>query len=453
MEGKRQSTVGNISNDTLTIDANPTKEFFIDMLTKDIPLIRAILDLVDNSLDGARRMRGDSDYNGLNVNIDYSDNNFRISDNCGGITVDTARRYAFRFGRSERVDELKHSVGRFGVGMKRALFKMGKDFNILSICEYSRFRIIINIDVWKNKDKWEFQFDELKENISRIPSDQWGTSIVITSLYDEVAEKFRLVNFNNDLRIALESAHQYAMDQGLEIVVNRVPLRFRPAELLQSNDIKPAYWETTYTQNDKAPITVKIYTGISKSDPKSAGWYIYCNGRMILDADKTIDTGWGEGNEKKIPRYHNQYSMFRGYLFFESDDASLLPWNTTKTGVDTDSSLYRTIRLEMLTFMRPVIDFINDWDKEKDSAEITGHKPLDIAVASASVKRLSAVNTAESFIRPRSAPQPRLPQTQRIQYDRPIEEIEKLKNHLGVRSNKEVGEKTFEYYLESECYE
>jgi hypothetical protein len=41
-----------ISRDSKHIKASPTKEFFIYMLVKDIPLNRAIIDLVDNSVDG-----------------------------------------------------------------------------------------------------------------------------------------------------------------------------------------------------------------------------------------------------------------------------------------------------------------------------------------------------------------------------------------------------------------
>jgi hypothetical protein len=36
------------------ISAEPTKSFFVDMLTRDIALEQAILDLVDNSVDGAK---------------------------------------------------------------------------------------------------------------------------------------------------------------------------------------------------------------------------------------------------------------------------------------------------------------------------------------------------------------------------------------------------------------
>ena len=93
---------------------------------------------------------------------------------------------------------------------------------------------------------------------------------------------------------------------------------------------------------------------------------MFCNGRMVLGADQTITTGWGEGGEKTIPKYHNQFATFRGYVFFDSDDGSLLPWNTTKTGVDLDSRLYRAVRLDMVSVMRPAIDFLNRWKEEKD---------------------------------------------------------------------------------------
>jgi len=38
--------------------ANPTKEFFVKMITRDITLEDCILDLIDNSVDGAWRSEG-----------------------------------------------------------------------------------------------------------------------------------------------------------------------------------------------------------------------------------------------------------------------------------------------------------------------------------------------------------------------------------------------------------
>ena len=39
------------------VEATPEKRFFVSMLVKDIELIPAIVDLVDNSIDGAKRLR------------------------------------------------------------------------------------------------------------------------------------------------------------------------------------------------------------------------------------------------------------------------------------------------------------------------------------------------------------------------------------------------------------
>ena len=39
----------------MKISAEPSKRFFIDMLTKDIGLVECILDLVDNSIDSLIR--------------------------------------------------------------------------------------------------------------------------------------------------------------------------------------------------------------------------------------------------------------------------------------------------------------------------------------------------------------------------------------------------------------
>jgi hypothetical protein len=40
------------------VDANPTKAFFVRMITRDISLEDCILDLIDNSVDGAWKLEG-----------------------------------------------------------------------------------------------------------------------------------------------------------------------------------------------------------------------------------------------------------------------------------------------------------------------------------------------------------------------------------------------------------
>ena len=104
-----------MSDNRRVIHAEPTKELFIYMLVRDIPLIRAIVDLVDNSVDGATRLQSNQNYEGLWIKILANKQFFKIEDNCGGITVKDAEEYAFKFGRANDAEATPKSIGRFGI--------------------------------------------------------------------------------------------------------------------------------------------------------------------------------------------------------------------------------------------------------------------------------------------------------------------------------------------------
>ena len=133
---------------TNIIEGNPTKTFFIDMITRDISIKDAIIDLLDNSIDGANNINPLS-YAGLYIDINITKEHFIVKDNCGGFSLDTAKKYAFRFGRPEDAKQTLGSVGRFGIGMKRALFKMGKNFSVESKTINDHFSVNVNVDEWK----------------------------------------------------------------------------------------------------------------------------------------------------------------------------------------------------------------------------------------------------------------------------------------------------------------
>jgi hypothetical protein len=137
-------------NEVRQVKAKPHKRFFIDMITRDISLEACVLDLIDNSVDGATRASdespapkrakspkphplssGGSRYHGYKIEVEFSKSSFSIADNCGGIPVIIACEYAFNFGRdpSEPTDaDTEAGIGIYGIGMKRALFKLGSMF-------------------------------------------------------------------------------------------------------------------------------------------------------------------------------------------------------------------------------------------------------------------------------------------------------------------------------------
>lgn len=443
-------------NEENVINAMPEKDFFIRMLVKDIGLTQVVPDLVDNCVDGARRLRPEGNFEGLYVRIEIDGNHFRIADNCGGIPVEIAKKYAFRFGRPKEMyeDQVNYptirSIGQFGIGMKRALFKLGSNFRITSTTETSRFVVKVNVDEWAKTDKWQFEFAELEEKKS--PLDECGTDIYVSPLLNDVSEKFGLSNFVSQIKLELEAKHTTSMDNGLAVSVNKVALNARDLPLIQSEHIRSGYKELTFFEDQESPVTVKLFVGIGPGDSEAYGWYIFCNGRLLLDADKTSLTGWGGGQKDDLnPRAHIQFNRFRGYAFFDSDDVSLLPWNTTKDGVDVDSALFETVSLEMRSMMRPVLTFLDKVHRENQTDE---DRPLATAI-----EQGKKVNVTGLTLQPRRFEWPTVtakiaPTTTRIGYSRSVEQVNCLKSKLGLNSNKEVGEHTFDYFVQLlECEE
>jgi hypothetical protein len=149
--------------------------------------------------------------------------------------------------------------------------------------------------------------------------------------------------------------------------------------------------------------------------------------------------------------YHPDFAFFRGYVYFDSDDGALLPWTTTKTGVDADSPVYKSAQREMIEMTRPILAFLSNLEKER--ASDSAKHPLLDALRTAQNKVVQKVTQPHAFVSPPPAPPPSGPRMQKIQYSKPAAEIEKAKKLLKVRSFTAVGEKTFEYFMRYEAEE
>jgi hypothetical protein len=180
---------------------------------------------------------------------------------------------------------------------------------------------------------------------------------------------------------------------------------------------------------------------------------VNCNGRFVLEADQSLKTGWGEigGERILIPKWHHQYSRFRGFVFFNSNDPARIPWNTTKTGIDSEAAVFKKVREKMVLITRGVIDFLNQLDAENDRDE----KPLtDALEASPSVllpEIMTAVAEKSEFRVNPSAGAVNIERLVRISYQKPLGQVVKARQKLGVEGNKDVGSETFDYYFKYEC--
>lgn len=454
--------------DPRRVEAAPEKIFFVSMLTKDIELIPAIIDLVDNSVDGAKRLRPDGDYAGLMVRItikaDQDDGCFVIDDNCGGIDADVARRYAFRFGRPDAFEGVEGSVGQFGVGMKRAIFKLGRSFRVDSRGKASRFVIDADVDEWArdHDPDWSFRFNDLEEPWTPPEGARLGTTITVTRLQPAVLRDLTLTQTLGRLRTDLRLRHQQALLAGLTIELNDDLLVASTPGLLQSEVVRPIN-RTFDIPTEGSVVRARLVAGVvrgrdedrerddgdAEDVPKSAeaGWYLFCNGRLILAADKTRLTGWGvEG----IAAYHPQYRLFRGYAYLEARDSSLLPWNTTKTGVDEDSPVFRALQAQMELALKDVQGLLNDMKKERQYHRDDADRPLNAAMLAASEVHVAELQASESVHAPPAAPRPAAGRNQMISYGVDPERYEAVRQTLGVNGPRDVGLGTFEHFYDTE---
>ena len=148
---------------TPKINASPTKEFFVAVLVRDIILVDAIAELIDNSIDGAKKVSSGENFSKFHIFVKFSKNSFTIEDNCGGIPVEIAQNYAFRFGRDENATATNSPelpIGQFGVGMKRSLFRIGDYFEVDSTAQNSSFAMDVDVNKWKSTKEWEFEFNK-----------------------------------------------------------------------------------------------------------------------------------------------------------------------------------------------------------------------------------------------------------------------------------------------------
>jgi hypothetical protein len=456
-----------------SVNAHPTKQFFVQMLVRDIELAPAIIDLLDNSIDGAKRVCAssaedqtpstvvdedsgsvDRSFEDLWVRINLGPEGFEIIDNCGGITREEAKEHAFRFGRPEEVDPTPGEVGQFGVGMKRALFKIGKHFLVATATDSDRFKIDVDVPDWlKDPDNWTFPLDELESDAE--PKEA-GTRIWVNNLHESVASTFSLNSFETKLRAQIAMRHAVALERGLKIFLGDSEIEPKAPVLLLGDEIAPIVTTHELGTNGDA-VTLHLYAGFvnvtdedaDTGDPEQfrgssqSGWYLFCNDRMLLWANQSALTGWGE----EVARYHPQYRRFRGYALL-SGKSEMMPWNTAKTYVDEDSPIWIATRQHMVNALRDCIKVLNRVKRETEQRP-PDDRPLVQALKQAEPVRLAQLAPAPKLSIP--PPAPKIASDSRtIRYAVPVGEYEEVAESLGVSTVSEVGRKTFYYFKERE---
>ncbi len=329
----------------------------MDSLTKDISLQAGILDLIDNAVDAveaklAEKLRPGApspprpeSYRGYTISLTITAGRFVISDNGIGISPNALIGNALRFGvRSERT----HGIGTFGVGLNRALFKLGRHSTIHTDTGVDASEFSIDTAAYSKDPGWSLPARKVKS------AEESGTEITIEQIPEEAAREFADAAFLQKLKEEIGEVYCRFIEKKLKIVVNRTPV---PASVPHIRSDGPyATQSKVYSMNDGVAVYLQAGQhrhhrfGAEADYDKDAnagltpqyGWTVFCNDRAVVRADKTPRTGWDT-------KFHSEFYGFVGTVDFYGD-ASKLPWTTTKADVDRNNAAYQSALIDMRRF-------------------------------------------------------------------------------------------------------
>jgi Histidine kinase-, DNA gyrase B-, and HSP90-like ATPase len=373
-----------------TVSTQPVKRFFVDMLTRDISLQDVLLDLIDNSVDGVLRSideatrQREKPYTGYWVRITLSANEFVIEDNCGGIPWNERDR-AFRMGNpaeSSSVEDL-FLMGVYGIGMKRAIFKLGNAATIHTRTSVDEYVVSIPNGWMGDQNDWDLRTSASSSNLKQV-----GTRIAVSSLRPEVIDDFASEIFETDIREKVATHFAIIIAKGFkvslkvngrfeEIQPKLVGLHFQESSAQNGEVIRPYFFES----QPERDLTVTVVVGLRQPIPGEeaalnedeqtsfttdyAGWTIICNDRVVLYCNRDELTGWGTAG---VPRYHGQFIAISGYVEFKGDPRKL-PTTTTKRGLEYSSRLYQQVLDRMRDGTKMFTNYTNWWKANETEAK------------------------------------------------------------------------------------
>lgn len=353
-------------SNNINVSFGSDADYLINGLTTDVSAIECIYDLIDNSIDAARSeiisnnkayekdlLGLPASYKGFEIKLNVSLSLVSISDNCSGLEESDLQEKVFTIGKKS-----KHpfGIGHYGVGLNRAIFKLGKSVNLDSdngkeafglkfteddvraVVEYGE-EIQAQKKPTRNKKYYRLDISDIKRDVlHEVGSDTWVESLInqVRIRYAIFCKKGLVIKVNN----------KKVGSFGPEI---RDPmfLKKSTSNLIPQNGVH-VYLEAGLHEDYRISSVDSDYEKLKpiiKNLTQEYGWYIVCNDRIILIADKTKITGW-------TTSWHNEYHGFLGWAYYVSEDPSLLPWDTKKTGINSNHQTH----IEVINHLKEMAD-------------------------------------------------------------------------------------------------
>ncbi|HRE26793.1 MAG TPA: ATP-binding protein, partial [Anaerolineales bacterium] len=337
-----------------TIDGTPDKRMFWSIIS-DYDLATSLAELIDNAID---TWSGTADRPPLTVDLDLDTDRqiIRYTDNAGGVLREDLRLLVAPGGSKNAPDGA--SIGIFGVGSKRAVVALAEHVVIRTrhLSEVDSHQVEITKH-WLEAADWElpvYRTDEIQAGSMRIELSQLRRTISA----DEVP----------GLIEHFESTYGAFIEGGrFTLTVNGKALGPRSFDAWAfPPEFPPRQAKFQVTPDGRTALNVEVTAGLIRDrDPELSnyGVYIYCNDRLVVRDLKDRSVGYYVTSEAGVP--HPDASLCRVIVRLNGP-AILMPWNSSKTGVNTDHATFHRIRPTIIQLTRHFSSlsrrFKDDWE-------------------------------------------------------------------------------------------
>jgi hypothetical protein len=197
--------------------------------------------------------------------------------------------------------------------------------------------------------------------------------VSITELRQEIATRLRDPSVLLRIRDQIGRTYSLILGRYLSVYLNEELVEPIAVPIGSSDALDRA---VQHLSLDNGTVKATVVAGVADRDHQNqqdAGWYVLCNGRAIVWADKTTMTGWGDG----VPQFVPSFRSFVGVVLFFSAHPALLPWQTTKRGLNQDSLVYLQARPVMRAIARPVLDYLRTLYYDSGEEMVKERQQLD----------------------------------------------------------------------------
>jgi hypothetical protein len=383
------------------VDTSPTKEVVVDSITRDATDEECVCDLIDNAIDAARnaifsniapKLRNElpARYDGYEVKLSLDSGTFKIVDNCGGIPIEALKKVALKFGEQSAQ---AMGIGAFGVGLNRALFRLGNFATITTETLRERAEVVLEKDKYLKKPaNWTLPGEQLAM------TGKAGTTIEIRGLPTGTSGHFGDPRWITALEHQIGRRYGRFIQKGIVIWLNGKKVANEEIQIRDDGIYEPR--EKFVRTSDNVLVNIKYGQHKLHKFPGEKGctdeqnrrltpqygWTVLCNDRAVLLSDKTSHTGWD------ITKFHSDFYGFVGYVNFISEDPRKLPWNTTKTDVDLNNTAYQEALEDMRRFTKEWRSAANQRKRAKElpaPLPPKKQKPAESSVAKTSKAKTS----------------------------------------------------------------